>query len=144
VEGVRGTLVLGLDGGETLSLTQAGRFTFTAKRPKGGAYAVSVATAPQGQRCTVTNGSGTVAGNVEGISVRCHDWFDLVSTQAARVVIGQTDFDTSVPQPGPGRHHGRRHPQWAQGQSGVRQRPALRLGPELQPRPRLHGHPRGG
>jgi len=102
VEGLRGTLVLGLDGGERLSVTQAGRFTFTAKRPKGGAYAVSVATAPQGQRCTVTNGSGTVTGNVEGVSVRCHDWFDLVSTQAAGVVIGQTDFDTSVPNQGQG------------------------------------------
>ncbi|HEY0096203.1 MAG TPA: hypothetical protein VGB96_17880, partial [Archangium sp.] len=64
VEGVRGTLVLGLDGGETLQLTQEGRFTFTTKRPKGGAYAVSVVTAPQGQRCSVSNGSGAVAGNV--------------------------------------------------------------------------------
>ncbi|WP_309892495.1 NHL repeat-containing protein [Archangium sp.] len=96
VEGVRGTLVLGLEGGEQLSVTQAGRFTFTTKRPKGGAYTVSVATAPQGQRCTVTSGSGTVAGNVEGISVRCLDWFDLVSTQAATGVIGQVDFDTST------------------------------------------------
>jgi hypothetical protein len=102
VEGVRGTLVLGLDGGETLQVTQAGRFTFTAKRPKGGTYAVSIVSTAQGQRCTVTNGSGTVAGNVEGISVRCLDWFDLVSTQAARVVIGQTDFETSVPNQDPG------------------------------------------
>ncbi len=100
VEGLRGTLALGLDGGEVLQVTQAGRFTFTTKRPKGGAYSVSVTTLPQGQRCTVSNGSGTVAGNVEGISVQCHDWFELVSTQAAGVVIGQVDFNTSVPNQG--------------------------------------------
>jgi hypothetical protein len=92
VAGLRGTLALGLDGGEVLQVTQAGHFTFTTKRPKGGAYTVSVTTLPQGQRCSVSNGSGTVAGNVEGISVRCHDWFELVSTQAAKVVIGQTNF----------------------------------------------------
>ncbi len=105
VEGLRGTLVLGLEGGEQLPVTQAGRFTFTTKRPKGGAYAVSVVTAPQGQRCSVTNGSGTVTGNVEGISVHCLDWFELVSTQEARVVIGQADFATSTAnqggEPGP-------------------------------------------
>ncbi len=99
VEGVRGTLVLGLDGGETLQVTQAGRFTFTAKRPKGGTYAVSIVSTAQGQRCTVTNGSGTVAGNVEGISVRCHDWFELVRTQAAKVVIGQQGFPYSEAPP---------------------------------------------
>jgi hypothetical protein len=92
VEGVRGTLVLGLDGGEQLPVTQAGRFTFTAKRPKGSAYAVSVLSTAQGQRCSVTSGSGTVTGNVEGISVRCHDWFELVNHQAAQVVIGQENL----------------------------------------------------
>jgi hypothetical protein len=96
-EGVRGTLELSLDGGEVLRVTQAGRFTFTTKRPKGGAYAVSVATLPQGQRCSLSNGSGTVAGNVEGISVRCLDWFELTSFQAASVVIGQKDFTSGFP-----------------------------------------------
>jgi len=96
VEGVRGTLVLGLDGGERLSLTQAGRFTFTTKRPKGGAYTVSVATAPQDQRCTVTNGSGLVAGNVEGVRVRCYDWFDLTGYRLASFVIGQASFSANA------------------------------------------------
>jgi hypothetical protein len=99
-EGVRGTLVLGLDGGEQLSVTQAGRFTFTTKRPKGGAYTVSVVSAAQGQRCTVTSGSGTVAGNVEGVSVRCLDSFELVSTQAATGVIGQQGFTSGLPDQG--------------------------------------------
>jgi hypothetical protein len=101
-EGVRGALELGLDGGEVLRVTQAGRFTFTTKRPRGGAYAVSVTTEPPNQRCVVSNGSGTVAGNVEGISVRCHDWFVLDSTQAAKTVIGQTNFaNNSLNQGGP-------------------------------------------
>ncbi len=95
-EGVRGTLELGLDGGEVLRVTQSGRFTFTTKRPKGGAYAVSVATLPQGQRCTVSNGSGTVAGHVEGISVRCLDWFELTTSQDASVVIGQKNLTSGL------------------------------------------------
>ncbi len=92
VEGLRGTLALGLDGGEGLQVTQNGRFIFATRRPKGGAYTVGVTTQPAGQRCSVSSGSGTVAGNVEGILVQCRDWFELVSTQAAEVVIGQQDF----------------------------------------------------
>ena len=97
VEGLaRGTLALSL-GSETLQVTTNGAFTFTARRPRGEAYEVSVATLPQGQRCTVSNGSGTVAGNVANVSVRCHDWYTLDTFQAASVVIGQKDFTSGLP-----------------------------------------------
>ncbi|HEX8818709.1 MAG TPA: NHL repeat-containing protein [Archangium sp.] len=96
VEGLSGPLTLGLDGGETLSVTQAGRFTFTTKRLKGEAYAVSVVTAPQHQRCTVSNASGTVTGNVETLSVQCYAWFALDNTQAAKTVIGQVNFSANA------------------------------------------------
>ncbi|WP_375768039.1 hypothetical protein NR798_41200 [Archangium gephyra] len=91
VEGLRGTLGLSL-GGETLQVTANGGFTFATKLPRGGAYTVGVATQPEGQRCTVSNGGGTVAGNVTNLSVRCHDWYTLDTFQAASVVIGQGDF----------------------------------------------------
>jgi hypothetical protein len=96
VEGLRGTLGLSL-GGETLPVTANGGFTFTTKLPRGGAYTVVVATQPAGQRCTVSNGSGTVAGNVSNLSVRCVDWYTLDSAQAASVVIGQKDFTSGFP-----------------------------------------------
>lgn len=94
-EGLAGPLELRL-GEETLRVTQNGPFTFTTKLPKGNAYAVSVATPPQSQRCTVSNGSGTVGGNVEGLLVRCTHWFELTSAQSAKAVIGQVDFETSA------------------------------------------------
>ncbi|WP_257453288.1 NHL repeat-containing protein [Archangium lipolyticum] len=96
VQGLGGPLELKL-GDEVLRVTQEGRFTFTTKLAKGGAYAVSVATLPQGQRCSVSNGSGTVAGNVEDISIRCTYWYALDNFQAARVVIGQDDFTSDAP-----------------------------------------------
>lgn len=100
VEGLDGTLVLRLSGGETLSLTRNGPFTFAAKLPKGGMYAVEVATLPTGQRCSVTNGSGTVAGAVDGISVRCDHWYVLNTFQAATRVMGQGDFTHNDPDGG--------------------------------------------
>jgi hypothetical protein len=96
VRGLGGTLELKL-GTEVLRVTQEGRFTFATKLAKGGTYAVSVATQPQGQRCSVSNGSGTVAGNVEDISVRCDYWYALDNFQTARVVIGQADFTSDAP-----------------------------------------------
>ncbi|MFY0571463.1 hypothetical protein ACN28E_47585 [Archangium lansingense] len=95
VEGLRGTLGLSL-GNETLQVTTNGGFTFTTKLPRGSSYGVSVATQPQGQRCTVSNGSGTVAGNVADLAVRCHDWFTLDTFQAASVVVGQGNFTSKA------------------------------------------------
>lgn len=99
VEGLRGTLGLSL-GGETLQVTTAGAFTFTTKLPRGGTYTVGVATQPTGQRCTLSNGSGTVSGNVTDLSVRCIDWYTLDNHQAASVVIGQKDFTRGFPHQG--------------------------------------------
>ncbi|HEX5754644.1 MAG TPA: NHL repeat-containing protein [Archangium sp.] len=96
VEGLRGTLGLSL-GGETLQVTATGAFTFTTKLPRGGAYTVGVATQPAGQRCTVSNATGTVAGDVTNLSVRCVDWYTLDTHQAASVVIGQKDFTSGFP-----------------------------------------------
>ncbi|HZH15410.1 MAG TPA: NHL repeat-containing protein, partial [Archangium sp.] len=55
---------------------------------------------PANQRCTVSNGSGTVAGNVTDLSVRCADWYTLDTFQAASVVLGQGDFTSKAPDRG--------------------------------------------
>jgi hypothetical protein len=96
VAGLNGTLQLRIEGGETLSVTGNGPFTFQTKLPKGGTYSVALAAQPRGHRCTVTNGSGTVAGNVTSITAQCTPWFDLTSFQAATVVIGQSDFTSAL------------------------------------------------
>ena len=96
VEGLAGTLALGL-GDETLQVTSNGRFTFKTRLPRGGAYAVSVASLPTGQRCAVSLAQGTVAGDVTDLSVRCVHWYALDRFQAARTVVGQPDFTSNEP-----------------------------------------------
>jgi hypothetical protein len=96
VEGLRGTLGLSL-GGETLQVTTNGGFTFTTKLPRGGSYTVGVATQPPGQRCTLSNGDGTVTGDVTNLSVRCLDWYTLDTHPEARVAIGQPDLTSGLP-----------------------------------------------
>jgi hypothetical protein len=96
IEGLNGTLALTLDGGESLSLTTNGPFTFQARRARGATYAVTLGTAPRGFRCNLTNGSGTVDGNVQNITVRCTGHYELTSFQAAIRVIGQSDFTSSA------------------------------------------------
>ena len=67
-------LVLQLNGGGNLGVTANGAFTFTTQLRSGATYNASVLTQPTApsQTCTVTSGSGTVAGaNVTSISVSC-------------------------------------------------------------------------
>jgi hypothetical protein len=71
--GLTGTLVLQNNGGDDLTLTSAGAFTFAKKVPSGGAYSVQVRTPPLGQKCTITNGAGTATANVTNVRVECSD-----------------------------------------------------------------------
>ncbi|HEX8697850.1 MAG TPA: hypothetical protein VF815_03345 [Myxococcaceae bacterium] len=100
VEGLNGTLALSLDGGETLSVTTNGPFTFQARRAKGADYTITAGTAPRGFTCTVLRGSGKVEGNVDNVLVQCTGWFNLTTFQAAIRVIGQSDFTSRDPHQG--------------------------------------------
>ena len=72
VSGLSGTVVLQDNGGDNLSLSASGSFTFATPLAAGTAYSVTVATNPSGQTCTVTNGSGTIASaNVTNVAVSC-------------------------------------------------------------------------
>jgi hypothetical protein len=72
VSGLSGTVVLQDNGGDNLSVTANGSFTFATKLTSGTAYSVTVATNPTGQTCTVTGGSGTIASaNVTSVAVSC-------------------------------------------------------------------------
>lgn len=85
VSGLSGTgLVLQDNGGDSLTITANGVFTFKTSITTGGAYAVSVLTQPSGptQTCTVTagTGSGTVTANVTSVSVTCVTSFTIGGT----------------------------------------------------------------
>ena len=72
VSGLSGTVVLQDNGGDNLSLSANGPFTFATPLAGGAAYSVTVKTNPSGQTCTVTSGSGTIAAaNITNVAVSC-------------------------------------------------------------------------
>ena len=83
VSGLSGTVVLQDNGGDNLSVSANGSFTFATALPTGAPYNVTVLTNPAGQTCTVSNGSGTVgSANVTSVAVSC--------SNAASYTVGGT------------------------------------------------------
>jgi N-acetylneuraminic acid mutarotase len=74
ISGLTGTgLVLQDNGGDNLTVTANGPFTFATQVASGGNYAVTVLTQPTGpaQTCVVTSGSATATANVTSVQVAC-------------------------------------------------------------------------
>lgn len=73
VSGLTGAgLVLRNIGGDDLSISADGSFTFVTPLVNGSAYSVMVLTQPAGQTCTVANGEGVVGSvNVTNVVVSC-------------------------------------------------------------------------
>jgi hypothetical protein len=71
LSGLTGTVVLQNNGGNNLSVSANGGFTFANTVTSGSAYAVTVLTHPTGQTCTVTNGAATATANVTNVTVAC-------------------------------------------------------------------------
>jgi len=73
-----GSVVLQNNGGNNLTVTANGNFTFTTSIAAGSAYAITVLTQPSSpaQTCGVTNGSGTANANVTNVAVNCghNEW----------------------------------------------------------------------
>jgi len=88
------SLVLQVNGGNNLSVTSNGTFTFAAALSSGSTYNITVATQPAGQNCTVANGSGTVFGPVSSVSVRCRSFATF--SVAASFASGTNPHFTAV------------------------------------------------
>jgi hypothetical protein len=73
VSGLSGDgLVLQNNGADDLNITADGPFSFTTALQQGSAYAVTIATQPSDQNCTVSNGSGVLNGaDVADVTVGC-------------------------------------------------------------------------
>lgn len=83
IAGLAGTgLILASPGEPNLRVAAgATTFRFSTRLPSGDRYQVSVAQQPTNQVCTVTSGSGTVAGaDVTGIAVRCAGTYTVGGT----------------------------------------------------------------
>ncbi|WNG36739.1 hypothetical protein F0U61_26005 [Archangium violaceum] len=66
------TLKLLNNGGDELSLTANGPYTFTTPVAAGDGYNVTISAQPAGQKCTVTHGSGTIStSDVTNVDVAC-------------------------------------------------------------------------
>lgn len=66
------SLALQLNGGDSLTVSSTGTFTFPNAVSPTGKYSVTVASQPHGQVCTVTNGSGAgMTSNVTNVQVTC-------------------------------------------------------------------------
>jgi hypothetical protein len=66
------SVVLLDNGGDALTVTANGVFTFATPLTSGAAYAVTVGTQPAGETCTVSGGSGTVGtANITSVAVSC-------------------------------------------------------------------------
>ncbi len=72
VNGLTGNLILENNGGDALSLSADGSFTFPTALPPGSPYSVTVQTQPATQTCTVNNSNGTItSANVTNVTVQC-------------------------------------------------------------------------
>ncbi|MBM7117860.1 beta strand repeat-containing protein [Archangium primigenium] len=79
--GTGGTVKLRNNGGDELTLTTNGAFTFATSLPEGGSYAVTVSEQPAGQSCTVQNGTGSgLAANVTNVAVTCANLYTVGGT----------------------------------------------------------------
>ena len=104
VTGLSGTVVLRDNGGDDLTLTANGPFTFATRLAGGAAYNVTVRTNPSGQTCSVANGSGTIAGsNVTNVAVTCSTGNNGFSaTYRSTDANGVDSYDVTSADNGPG------------------------------------------
>lgn len=84
------------NGGDSLGVTANGAFTFASSVASGSAYAVTVGTQPDGQTCSVRNGSGTAAANVSNVSVSCTD--NTVTFAVCQDVPNNVVCDPALPE----------------------------------------------
>jgi len=71
IAGLSGTIVLLNNGGDNLSLSNNGAFTFDVTLQPNASYDVTIATQPANQVCSVSNGSGTASASVTNVVVAC-------------------------------------------------------------------------
>lgn len=65
------SVVLQINGGNSLTLSADGTFTFASRVQRDATYSVTVLNQPVGQTCVVGNGSGTVTAAISSVSVSC-------------------------------------------------------------------------
>lgn len=75
VSGLSGTLILQNNGGNNLTVSTNGAFTFPQSVSSGAMYGVTVATQPVGQTCSIANATGNATANITSVSVTCTSYY---------------------------------------------------------------------
>jgi Tol biopolymer transport system component len=102
-----GSVVLQNNGGDDLTVSGNGAFTFGSPIPDSSGYAVTVLVQPAGQVCSVSAGIGTVGGSdVTDVTVDCADAYTIggtVSGLGSEPVVLQNNGgdDLTITQDGP-------------------------------------------
>ncbi len=108
VSGLAGGAAVTLEnnGGDALTVTANGVFTFATPATYGSSYSVAIGTQPGVQRCTVTNGAGAnISGAVNDVQIACTDRvaYLYIPNYGSNNVLGyQFDFATGAPTDLPG------------------------------------------
>ncbi|QIL71021.1 DUF11 domain-containing protein [Diaphorobacter sp. HDW4B] len=85
------SVVLQNNGGDNLTVSANGAFTFTTQITNGNAYAVTVLTQPADQTCTVSQGSGTMGiSNVTNVVVSCVSGTHTVGGAVSGLATGKS------------------------------------------------------
>ena len=91
VSNLSGTVVLQNNDGHDLTINNDGAFNFATSVAEGADYNVTVITQPPAQKCTVTNGSGTMGGaNVNSVGVNCVANTAILSTSVSQLALSVT------------------------------------------------------
>jgi len=90
--------VLEDNGGDDLSVTKGGTFTFATKIASGGNYKVTIKTQPSSptQNCSVTNATGTALADVTNVQVTCGNIFPIGGTISGLVGTGMVLQDNAT------------------------------------------------
>ncbi|MFZ0499500.1 MAG: SMP-30/gluconolactonase/LRE family protein, partial [Steroidobacteraceae bacterium] len=84
-------LTLDDNGGNTLTVASgATTFTFSTALASGTAYAVTVASQPTGETCTVSSGTGTATANVTSVAISCAATYTIGGTVTDLTELGLT------------------------------------------------------
>jgi 6-phosphogluconolactonase (cycloisomerase 2 family) len=83
------SIILKDNGGDDVTVSANGMFTFNTEIASGGTYAVTVST-PNGVTCTVVGGSGTASSDIDNVMVTCVDTFSFGGTVYGLVGQGLT------------------------------------------------------
>ncbi len=85
VSGLTGTLVIQNNGGDDLTITENGSFTFATELEDLDAYDIGILTQPDGQSCKFTANTGRInATDVADIQINCLDFLTKIVDIAAR------------------------------------------------------------